>query len=188
MAEAEERAAGQDTDAGGVQLGLVAAPGLPAEVTEAIVSELGSQLDRRFRNTRWRIELLVDPLVEPHADATEIVDAARRTLLEHEWAIALVVTDLPLRLGRRALVEYVSPTHMVALVSLPALGVLQLRRRLRDALVGLVGALVAEQSPGERLSPDPYDRDPGRLPFFLRVLIRNPRLLAGMMHANRPGS
>ena len=39
----------------------------------------------------------VDRLVEPPALTTDLIDAARRKLLERGWVLAVVVTDLPLK-------------------------------------------------------------------------------------------
>jgi hypothetical protein len=49
---------------------------------------------------------------------TEIIDAARRKLLDANWDLGVVVTDLPLRVGRRPVSRQVSPTHGIAVVSL----------------------------------------------------------------------
>ena len=76
-----------------------------------------------------------DYLVTPPVDLTELVDAARTRLLDEDWDLAICVTDLPLRLGRRPLVTHASPTHSVALVSLPALGIRRVRTRLLDEIV-----------------------------------------------------
>jgi hypothetical protein len=40
--------------------------------------------------------LAVDRLVVPPVPTTEIVDAARRKLLDQNWDLAVIVTDLPL--------------------------------------------------------------------------------------------
>jgi hypothetical protein len=157
-------------------------------------------------SVEWKTALAVDRLVSPPADTTEIVDAARRRLLDEHWDLAIVVTDLPLRVGRRPVRRQVSPTHGIAVVSLPALGALHLAHRLRRTLLDLVGELVGDgrgqwSSEGALARPKPRwgrgvlhelaaeTRDrPGvqRLLFVPEVLAGHLRLLTGMVRANRP--
>jgi uncharacterized membrane protein len=151
-------------------LGVVVAPGLAEEVTARIASELDEDLAGSHHEVGWRTEFVVDRLATPPALTTELVDSARRELLARDWDLALVITDLPLRLGSRPVQRHVSRTHGVALVSLPALGPLRLARRLRRTLHELVGELVGEDQ--GLLSAD--------------AVVGNLRLLVGMVRANRP--
>lgn len=153
-----------------VVLGVIAAPGLAEDVMARIVSELDEDLRRSHEEVDWRTEFAVDRLGTPPVTTTELVDSARRELLARDWDAALVITDLPLRLGARPVQRHVSRTHSVALVSLPALGPLHLTRRLRRALHELVDELVGE--------------DEGLL--SAEAAVGNLRLLIGMVRANRP--
>ncbi|TML84589.1 MAG: hypothetical protein E6G08_16845 [Actinobacteria bacterium] len=148
----------------------------------------------------------MDRLVAPPVQTTEIIDAARRKLLDANWDLGVVVTDLPLRVGRRPVSRQVSPTHGIAVVSLPALGALHLAPRLRRTLLELVGELVGDRDGQwggdgalarlrrrwgrdvlQELATDTADR-PGALRFLLiaEVLSSHLRLLLGMVRANRP--
>jgi hypothetical protein len=189
-----------------IVLGVIVAPGLARDVTAKIASELAHDLEALDMGVEWRTELRVDRLVAPPAQATEIIDAARRKLLDENWDLGVVVTDLPLRVGRRPVSRQVSPTHGIAVVSLPALGALHLAPRLRRTLLELVGELVGDgggQWSGDgalarlrrrwgrgllqELATDTSDR-PGALRFLFvpEVLASHLRLLLGMVRANRP--
>src|SRR4051794_41951783 len=72
----------------------------------------------------------------------EAIDFARARLLRDGWDMAVCITDAPLRIGTRPVVADASATHGVALISLPALGAAQTRRRARDAVIRLVDRLV----------------------------------------------
>jgi uncharacterized membrane protein len=152
---------------------------------------LDAELERRFPQTDWEFYVTSDRFFGTPA-TTDLVDAARRRLLDEDWDLTLVVTESPLRVGRRALTDFASHTHRVGLVSLPALGALKVRRRLREALVELVSELVADPEEGPSRATFSELRDvearPGELaPFYaLRVLASNVRLLGGMIRANRP--
>lgn len=150
-----------------VVLGVIVAPGLPSVVTAKIADDLAEDLRASFE-IPVEATFVVDRLVSPRATLTELVDAARRLLLERDWDYALVVTDLPLKLGARPVSRHVSPTHGVAVLSLPALGALHLGRRLRQALHDLAHELIG--APGAV---------GGKAPGYLRLLL-------GMIRANRP--
>jgi hypothetical protein len=135
----------------------------------------------------------------------EAIDFARARLLRDGWDMAVCITDAPLRIGTRPVVADASATHGVALISLPALGAVQTRRRARDAVIRLVDGLVGESLElGERgprrrarvshriaslaapiRAVEPPDDDVD-LRFVAAVVRGNVRLLAGMVRANRP--
>jgi hypothetical protein len=168
-----------------IRLGLLVAPGLPEELTARIADELADDLRKTHGKLGWRTELVVDRLAEPPALTTELVDAARRKLLEQDWDLAVVVTDLPLRLGARPVTRHVSRSHGVALVSLPALGVLHLKRRLRRVLRELAAELVGAGSSLREIAAE-ADDELSKLAYVPAVIFGHLRLLAGMVRANRP--
>ena len=83
-------------------------------------------------------------------------------MVREGWDLAVVLTDVPLRIGRQPVVADASATHGVALVSLPALGAVQLRRRARDAIVRLVDGLMGESLAVGRRDADARRRRVGR--------------------------
>ncbi|MGO4255686.1 hypothetical protein [Marmoricola sp. RAF53] len=140
---------------------------------------------------------MVDVLVQPPADDAALVAAGRERLLKESWDLVVCLTDLPLRAHRRPVVAHASPVHGVAVVCLPALGAVGLRRRTRDAVVGLVRTLLGdteEQAPsgtkrlGRRARELGSQQDDGdrSVMFTARVLSGNLRLLVGMIRANQP--
>ena len=127
-----------------VTVGLVAAPSVSHELTPTLVEDVRGELTARLPDVTWHVQLLDDGLVEPPADDGEIVEAARKTLLTRGWDLVVVLTDLPLRVARRPVVAHASPVHGVAVLSVPALGTVAVRRRLREALLRVVDALLGE--------------------------------------------
>jgi hypothetical protein len=97
-----------------IALGVIVAPGLARELTAKVAGELADDLRALDSGVEWKTELAVDRLVAPPAQTTEILEAARRKLLDENWDLAIVVTDLPLRVGRRPISRQVSPTHGIA--------------------------------------------------------------------------
>jgi hypothetical protein len=187
-------------------LGLLAAPGRPTEDAEALAQGLPALLaDRVTDAVSWRVPVRTDPALADIGGGVEAIEFGRARLLREGWDMAVCITDAPLRIGRRPVVADASATHGVALVSLPALGAVQTRRRARDAVVRLVDGLVGEslelgergprQSArvGNRIASlaapiravEPADDDVD-LRFVAAVVRGNLRLLAGMVRANRP--
>lgn len=182
-----------------VKLGLIVSPAIDQVAADELASDLGAALAARYPEVEWEPEVLTDPLAEPPVHLTELVSAARRLLLDADWDLAVAITELPLRLAHRTLLSHASRTHGVALVSLPALGVLRRRRRLYDIAADAVGTLVGDperggaQSAGaglgvqRRLAELAGDvDDDGGAAYVARVLSGNLRLLVGMVGANHP--
>jgi hypothetical protein len=179
-----------------LQVGLLAAPGAPAELAGWLAAELATELTAAHPEVRWELLAVEDGLVQPPADDDEIVVATRRRLLAEDWDLALALTDVPLEVGRRPVVGHASPVHGVALLSLPALGAVGRRRRALQAAAGLVRTLLGTGDDDEddraamgrrlrELATDPADSTAG-MAFTARVLSGNLRLLLGMVRANRP--
>ena len=184
---------------GEVAVGLISAPGSATEIASNLADDLRAELSVHLRTVQWRVPTVVDALVHPPADDAALVAAARDRLLREGWDLVVCLTDLPLKAHRRPVVAHASPLHGVAVVCVPALGVIALRRRTRDTVVGLVRTLLGdtEDHPlsgsgaglGRRareLGRSPQQEGDGSVIFTARVLSGNLRLLIGMIRANQP--
>lgn len=184
-----------------VKLGLIVSPAIDQVAADELATDLGVALGERYPEVEWEPEVLTDPLAEPPVHLTELVSATRRLLLDADWDLAVAITELPLRLAHRTLLSHASRTHGVALVSLPALGVLRRRRRLYEVAAEAVGTLLGDPERGRaartaggglgvqrrlaELAGDVEDDD-GGVAYVARVLGGNLRLLVGMVGANHP--
>ena len=123
-------------------------------------------------------------------------------LLDRGWHLVVCVTDLPLQTARRPVIAHVSATHGVAVLSMPALGPVSVRKRTAETIVRLVGNMLGDLAQAAGAA--------GRLPlaeavtrrmrelgartergeqgvgFVARVVTGNIWLLLGMLRANRP--
>ncbi|QWZ07372.1 hypothetical protein KRR39_18210 [Nocardioides panacis] len=182
-----------------VRIGLISAPGAATEIAANLAEDLHTDLSLHVATVRWRVPTVVDALVHPPADDAALVAAARDRLLQEDWDLVVCLTDLPLKVHRRPVVAHASPLHGVAVVCVPALGAIGLRRRTRDTVVGLVGTLLGETEDyslagpaagvGRRareLGRSQQPEEDGSVLFTARVLSGNLRLLIGMIRANQP--
>jgi hypothetical protein len=186
-----------------IVLGLVGAPGVAFSLARDLADAgLGEELERRLPGARWRVEAVESRLVQPPATDAAIVDAARRLLLDSGWDVVVCLTDLPLHIHRRPVVAHVNPVHNVAIVSVPALGALGARRRIREGIVRVIERLAGSHQQRDT-DTNGSARRPRRLlvqrvrelgtdtaneafAFTARVLTGNLVLLGGMVAANQP--
>jgi hypothetical protein len=175
-----------------ITLGIVASPGLPADMAPRLQADLLEQLAASYPDVSWRLPVEYDPMVTPPALLPDLVDAGRRKLLAGRWDMALCVTDLPLSVSGRMVAGHASVSHSVIVISLPAVGPVAVRRRLRDAALRLIGAALdgsLETSLSGRMQRLQDLADLGYdagLSLGGRSRRGGFRLLIGMLRANRP--
>ena len=171
---------------------------VPPSLDPASVRELGEALPRLLHEQHpgvgWRVSVAVETL-EGRAPS-ELLETARDRLLDEDWDLAVVVSDLALRSGRKPVLTQISPVHRVGLVALPALRAVGRKESITTAVSRLVGPLAGwddDDEPVDRARrahemaddlPDLADENP--LQFTGRVLAGNARVLLGLILANRP--
>jgi len=160
-------------------IGLLAAPGPASELTESLVGEIADRLAGQLPGVRWRVEFVSDRLVQPPTDLGELIAAGRRMLLERGWHLAVCVTDLPLQTARRPVIAHVSATHGVAVLSMPALGPVSVRKRTAETIVRLVGHMLGDLEQAERRRFSLFDAE--------RELVRHCAVEIGTGYGNRRG-
>jgi hypothetical protein len=133
---------------GTILLALLTTPGVAGTLAEAMARDLGAELDGLLPGARWQVVTPPSVGIDSPAEITDVLDLARSQLLEGGADLAVLLTDLPLKLGRRPVLGHASPVHGVAVVSLPALGAVQLRNRSRRAVLWTVQALVGAVEKG----------------------------------------
>jgi hypothetical protein len=184
-----------------IVVGLLASPGPASELTESLLPDIAGWLPERLPGVRWRVEFVSDRLVEPPTDLSAIISAGRRLLLDRGWDLAVCVTDLPLQTARRPVIAHVSATHGVAVLSMPALGPVSVRKRTAETIVRLIGHMLGDTALADagqrRTLADAVTRRMRELGmriehgendvgFAARVVSGNIWLLLGMLRANRP--
>jgi hypothetical protein len=193
--------------ASALTLGLIPAPEIPEKTAKEIAEELPELLGRCVDGrVSWNVPVVVDPLTGSGREAPEILDVCRERMLSEGWDLAICLTDLPVYRGGELVVADVSAKRGVAGLSLPALGAVRLRPRVREAILQLAHELYARtkaprpNSPpgGGRSRPswgsfqrvDPPDEDMKAMDVDARFAapgaLGHLGLWAGMVLANRP--
>ncbi|MEV0725764.1 hypothetical protein AB0I37_23660 [Micromonospora purpureochromogenes] len=188
-----------------IVVGLVATPpDHPARVAARLTAELAGRLSERVNaDVRWTVREGWGE-VAPRRDGgvAALLDDLAQRRTDDRWDIAICLTDLPLHTERVPLVAQTSARRRVAMVSLPALGLGQLRAA-RAAVPDLVSRLLTDAS-DQRVPPAGWapaelasrvaaihrvvgEADAGELRYVASRLTGRVRLLTGMVKANRPG-
>lgn len=156
---------------GAVRIGLVADPAAPSEVAER-VRDLQAPGES---DAEWDVEVVSEPFAMDCEDAETAVRRLRDHAEQQGWDHVVGLTELPLRNqeGTYLLVKE-DDDGRAAVMSLPALGGVRVRRRTRAMLRSVVTDMVGRTSrddPQHVAVPRPGGRG---------------RLLLGMVLANRP--
>ncbi|MGW4642786.1 hypothetical protein ACWEN6_30010 [Sphaerisporangium sp. NPDC004334] len=188
-----------------IVVGLVATPpDYPALVVKRLTAELADRLAEQVdADVRWIVREGWGEVAPRRDSGVEgLLDDLARRRADARWDVAICLTDLPLHTERVPLVAQTSARRRVAMVSLPALGLRQLRA-VRAAVPGLVGRLLIDAAEERVLMAGwaPAEltgqvaaihrvvggADAGELGYVASRLIGRVRLVTGMVRANRPG-
>lgn len=188
-----------------IVVGLVATPpDHPARVAARLAAELARRLTERVSaDVRWTVrEGWGDVAPRRDGGAEALLDDLARRRADDKWDVAVCLTDLPLHAERVPLVAQTSGRRQVAMISLPALGLHQMRAA-RAAVPDLINQLLTDATdhrvpPAEWASAEMTDRipavrrviggaDAGERRYLASGLIGRARLVTGMVRANRPG-
>jgi hypothetical protein len=185
-------------------IGVIAGPGLSMKLAASLSERLPAALLQRFPGTSWKVVVRIEPFAGAGADV-DLVQLARRRMLEESWDLVVVLTARPLRVGRRPVTAEASASLGVGVISIPALGAIGLSRRLLDAVVLTVEAMLRSRGEGDlakerraqrqkigdlgKLSSAvgrPFEEGQGRIAFATATAMGNLRLLFGAIRGNRP--
>ncbi|MFF0990842.1 hypothetical protein [Kocuria nitroreducens] len=182
-------------------VGLVLSPQIASVLPQDLAASLPGPLHERCPGVRWRVAAVTDRLVVPPAAGLDLLESARDRMLDEDWDLVVVLTDVPLKDGRSPVLTQLSPVHGVGLVAVPALGALHVGQKVRQTTVRVVGHLLGHDTEdagdadaqeelvrrARQRSEDLEDRpEDNAVQFTARVLGGNVRLLLGMVRANRP--
>ncbi len=185
-------------------LGLIVGPGVPERLVTSIAERLPTALPKRFPGTSWRVVVHIDEFAGPGMDV-DLPQLGRRLMLEEGWDLAICLTPRPLRVGRRPVTAEASASLGVGVISIPALGAFGLTRRLFEAVLLTIDAMLRTRAEGNltkdlknklqriedlaKLSSalgQPHEETPGTIAFATATAFGNLRLLVGAIRSNRP--
>jgi hypothetical protein len=105
------------------------------------------------RNCRDGLWPFTGRFVIPRSGSSQSAAETSRQPEQRGWHLAVCVTDLPLQTARRPVIAHVSATHGVAVLSMPALGPVSVRKRTAETIVRLVGHILGDLAPAADAAP-----------------------------------
>src|SRR5689334_14524295 len=129
-----------------IVVGLVATPpDYPARVAARLTAELAGRLAKRVgEDVRWTVREGWGEVAPRRDGGVEaLLDDLADRCTGARWDVAICLTDLPMHTERVPLVAQTSARRRVAMLSLPALGLGQLRA-VRAAVPDLVAQLLTD--------------------------------------------
>lgn len=113
-----------------VVVGLLADPGLPAELSKDLAGQLPDLLDQETAGrARWQVETTTQALTLDQHGTLPSVQIGQHAMAEQGWDLVVLITELPRRAGTQPIISDYGASTGVGLISLPALGGWGLRRR-----------------------------------------------------------
>ncbi|GAB12947.1 hypothetical protein ARGLB_030_00090 [Arthrobacter globiformis NBRC 12137] len=180
-------------------LGVLAEPEVTAEFAERNGREVGHLLNLADERHDWSVIIEYQDFTAGNGLAP-MLDSLAAHRIRRAWDVMVCLTDLPIRLEGRTVVAEVALGESISLVSVPALGAVNIDRRVRTAVADLAWAIHRHFDPDDDISefgpPSLHqsrhietavlDDGPIGFRYVSAPRLGRGRLLAGMLRANRP--
>jgi hypothetical protein len=133
-----------------IVVGLMCSPGSAADQGKLLEESLPAVLQARFSQAEWEVSSYVEPLAGPPSTDVDLVQLARRRMLDEGWNMAVCLTDLPIHVGRRPVTAHISVSLGIGVISVPALGAVAADLRLRQTVLRVIEGLAVEMERGRK--------------------------------------
>ena len=119
-----------------VTVGLITAPGVSERLGRDIIDPLAETASIIIDDTvDWHFDYKADPLASSAEFISESFDRAESIKDDNSWDMAIAVSDLPSISSRKVVVSEFNEEKKVSLISVPALGILGTRKKLRNLII-----------------------------------------------------
>lgn len=138
------------SDDGGdtITIGLVPSPGLPEEIANDISDELARVLGESVdSDVRWVVRVVPDPITGSNVETPDLLEELGTLAHTDAWDYTIALTDLPVRRNKKIVIADASRDQRAGWISIPALGAIRLRHKVRRITIQLVEDLYV--APGE---------------------------------------
>lgn len=165
---------------------LIADPGATEEIAERLSESLPTVLTDGDHRDDWRVSVRRHAYrFDEQTEFAQVVDAVDPVSATDD--IVIYLTDLPRRQGTTPVVAEIDLPRRFGVISIPGLGAAFVERRVRN-LARMIVAEVDQETGGTEADGERLQRVQAGdvVHYFAPSRMSRPRLLAGMVYANRP--
>lgn len=127
-----------------VVVGLVADPGLSAQIAGRLVDELPEMLARHVSDqVSWQVRVRSEAVPLDEHGEIPLIEYAQAKMPWEEWDLMVLLTDLPRRVDTHVIIGDFSAAYGAAQISLPAIGWLRPGADARDTVVYFVDQITS---------------------------------------------
>ena len=177
-------------------VGIIPSPGVAHEHAKKIIPRVKKLLTERIDgDNHWNLDIKVDLMIGSAEDVHESVDKAAKLKEQHQWDYVICLTDLPSISDNKVVISDYNSEKQVVMLSLPSLGVIDLKRKLIKTVTSLIEQLYYEK-PKSKNAPHPFVRmkavepeeDESSKERYINTLFIMSwiQLVAGLTRANQP--
>lgn len=182
-----------------VTVGLITAPGLSEKMSRDIIDWLSDLAGHEIDETvDWHFDYKIHPLASSAEFISESFDKAEAIKDDNGWDMAIAVSDLPSISSGKVVISEFNEDKKVSLISVPALGILRNKKKLRNLIIHHIEQLY-DNDPSEekeeiksnfmnRISVmDPDENEASNNRYILKSTLGGwTKLVAGMTYMNEP--
>ena len=111
-------------------VGIIPSPGIAHQHAKKIIPNVKQLLSKRTKHSQWNFDIKVDLMIGSAEDVHESVEKAAQIKEEHQWDYVVCLTDLPSISDNKVVVSDFNSDKHVAMLLLPSLGFIDLKRKL----------------------------------------------------------
>ncbi|WP_026090217.1 hypothetical protein [Salinicoccus carnicancri] len=182
-----------------VTVGLITAPGVSERLGRDIINPLAEAAGIIIDDTvDWDFDYKTHPLASSSEFISESFDKAESIRRDNGWDMAIAVSDLPSISSGKVVVSEFNGDKKVSLISVPAIGIISTRKKLRNLIIHHVEQHYDDDPPGgkgaiksnfmNRISVvDPGEDEASNNRYILKSTIAGwLKLVGGMTYLNEP--
>ncbi|MCE5038784.1 hypothetical protein [Staphylococcus auricularis] len=129
-----------------ITIGLIPSPDMPQKMVSKIIDHLGSEMAHHVDDkVNWQFSQYVASIIGTAEHVDKAIDIAIDIRKSEHWDFAICITDLPSISSTKTVICDINKASQTAMLSLPALGVMNLKNKLRDLITGIVSYIYHDQ-------------------------------------------
>ncbi|CAM3914979.1 MFS transporter [Alkalicoccus chagannorensis] len=125
-----------------LRVGIIPAPEAASDLSDKLAESLSDLLQYYVSDEyTWQVDVVVDSYIGAEEDADKTLKQAYNIASNYKWDYTVAITDIPLYKNGDFIVAEVDDKGELAQISFPALGMIPIYRRTREAVLQLLSEM-----------------------------------------------